>query len=55
LDAIHRTSLEKFRGKLLGDSRMDSDVVTLLEVDAQGEITTHKFSTAENGNKLVYQ
>jgi len=55
LDAIHRTSLEKFRGKLLGDSRMDSDVVTLLEVDAQGETKTHKFSPAETGNKLVYQ
>ena len=55
LDAIHRASLEQFRGELLGDTQLDSDVVTLLEVDAQGDIATHKFSPADNGNKLVYQ
>lgn len=55
LDAIHRASLEQFRGALLAEQRFDDEVVTVLELDALGELHTHKFSPVDGGQRLVYQ
>lgn len=55
LDAIHRASLEQFRGALLAEQPVDDEVVTVLELDAQGELRTHKFSPLDDGQRLVYQ
>ncbi len=55
LDAIHRASLEAFRGQLLGTRGGDPDVITVLQINADGEVNTHKFSVDGDGQKLVYQ
>lgn len=55
LDAIHRASLERFRGELLDVQKLDQDVITVLEIDAEGAMRTHKFSAEEGGKRLVYQ
>lgn len=55
LDAIHRASLEQFRGELLGAQQLDQDVITVLEIDAEGAMKTHKFSADDGGQRLVYQ
>jgi serine/threonine protein kinase len=55
LDAIHRASLEAFRAQLLDSPKGDSDVITVLQIDADGEASTHRFSVESEGKKLVYQ
>ncbi|MFU2489579.1 protein kinase domain-containing protein [Thauera sp. WH-1] len=55
LDAIHRASLEQFRGALLAEHSLDDEVVTVLELDAQGELHTHRFCPLDDGRRLVYQ
>jgi len=55
LDAIHRASLDQFRGELLGSRRLGQDVITVLQIDADGVVKTHKFSADDDGQKLVYQ
>ncbi|WP_165855180.1 protein kinase domain-containing protein [Marinobacter sp. JSM 1782161] len=55
LDAIHGASLEQFRSDLLEHIPHKSDTVELLEIDAQGDLRTHKFTPINGGQKLVYQ
>lgn len=55
LDAIHGASLEQFRSDLLERVRTSTDNVKLLEIDAQGDLRTHKFTPVDGGQKLVYQ
>ncbi|MCG5523614.1 protein kinase [Ectothiorhodospira haloalkaliphila] len=57
LDAIHRASLESFRGELLGQGERlpDNEVITLLENNAEGEVKIHKFSVDGDQRRLVYQ
>ncbi|QFU01023.1 Serine/threonine-protein kinase PknD [Halomonas sp. THAF5a] len=55
LDAIHRASLDQFRGALLGTGHAHQDVITVLQIDADGEVMTHKFSANSDGQRLVYQ
>ncbi|MGJ7459419.1 serine/threonine-protein kinase [Halomonas sp. RA08-2] len=55
LDAIHRASLDQFRGELLDSRHLDQDVITVLQIDADGDVKTHTFSADDDGQKLVYQ
>lgn len=55
LDTIHRASLEAFRAALLGETQSGQDVITVLQINANGEVKTHKFSADSPGHKLVYQ
>lgn len=55
LDAIHRASLEAFRGQLLGGQDRDHEVITVLEINADGDVSTHKFSVEGETQRLVYQ
>lgn len=55
LDAIHGASLEQFRSDLLDRAASSADNIKLLEIDAQGDLRTHKFTPIDGGQKLVYQ
>lgn len=55
LDAIHGASLEQFRSDLLEHAPTSPDNIHLLEIDAEGELRTHKFMPIDGGQKLVYQ
>ena len=55
LDAIYGASLEQFRSELLEGVRLSNDNISLLEVDAEGGLQTHKFTPIDSGQKLVYQ
>jgi hypothetical protein len=55
LDAIHGASLEQFRSDLLDRVASPADNIKLLEIDAQGDLRTHKFMPIDGGQKLVYQ
>ncbi|WP_038052089.1 NERD domain-containing protein kinase family protein [Thioalkalivibrio sp. ALJ1] len=55
LDAIHRASLEEFRGQLLAKKSVGQNSIKVLQINAAGEVETHTFSVEGNGQKLVYQ
>lgn len=55
LDAIHRAALEQFRGELLESRPNAPDVITIVEISNDGGLQTHRFSSSEDGPRLVYQ